>query len=32
MGISQKSLAKVLDKDIMYHQFYLKTLGAKLMI
>jgi hypothetical protein len=32
MGISQKSLAKVLDKDLMYHQFFLKTLGEKLSI
>jgi hypothetical protein len=32
MGISQKSLAKVLDKDLMYHQFYLRSLGEKLSI
>ncbi len=32
LGISQKSLAKVLDKDLMYHQFYIKSLGEKLCI
>lgn len=28
-GISQKSLAKVLDKNLMYHEFYFKSLGEK---
>jgi phage anti-repressor protein len=28
-GISQKSLAKVLDRNLMYHEFYFKSLGEK---
>ena len=31
-GISQKSLAKVLDKNLMYHEFYYKSLGDKLFM
>jgi hypothetical protein len=31
-GISQKSLAKVLDKNLMYHEFYFKSLGEKLFV
>ena len=31
-GISQKSLAKVLDKNLMYHEFYYKSLGEKLFM
>jgi hypothetical protein len=27
--ISQKSLAKVLDRNLMYHEFYFKSLGEK---
>ena len=31
-GISQKSLAKVLDRNLMYHEFYFKSLGEKLFL
>jgi hypothetical protein len=31
-GISQKSLAKVLDKPIQYKEYYFKSLGEKLFI
>lgn len=31
-GISQKSLAKVLDRNLMYHKFYFKSLGEKLFV
>ncbi len=31
-GISQKSLAKVLDRNLMYHDFYFKSLGEKLFV
>ena len=31
-GISQKSLAKVLDKPLQYKEYYFKTLGEKLFL
>ena len=31
-GISQKSLAKVLDRDIKYKDYYFKSLGEKLFL
>ena len=31
-GISQKSLAKVLDKPILYKEYYFKSLGEKLFL
>ena len=31
-GISQKSLAKVLDKQIQYKEYYFKSLGEKLLL
>ena len=31
-GISQKSLAKVLDRDIKYKDYYFKSLGEKLFV
>lgn len=32
VGISQKSLAKVLDKSIKYKEFYFKSIGEKLFL
>ena len=32
LNISDKTLAKSLDKDILYNGFYYKSLGSKLFI
>ena len=32
LKISQKSMAKVLDKEVMYDKYYYRSLGEKLYI